>query len=169
MSRDVVGSFTVVGALGQPPNVNIIYSSNSFWRHLDRQRNLSVISVELVTFWLYRSQLAHGKSFHIWSKIWEGLFLIVVLMNDYLALQAAQTVFLATLSWALITIGQLGPGQNRRLGWHLNRRSTLKRLFFPSLPPDIVQETEVNVSLPNFRLGDLAHKWLKSLWPTSTI
>ena len=30
VSRDVVGSFTVVGALGQPPNVNIIYSSNSF-------------------------------------------------------------------------------------------------------------------------------------------
>ena len=29
VSRDVVGSFTVIGTLGQPPNVNIMYSSNS--------------------------------------------------------------------------------------------------------------------------------------------
>ena len=81
VSRDVVGSFTVVGTLGQPPNVNIIYSSNSVWRHLEGKSNLSVISIELVTSWLYRSQLAHGKNFHIWSKIWEGLSLIVVFMN----------------------------------------------------------------------------------------
>ena len=59
---------------------------------------------------------------------------------SYLDLQKVQTVFLEAHSAALMTMGQPGPGQNRRLGWHLTRKIKLKnkhcviQLTVPKIP-----------------------------------
>ena len=136
------------------------------WIVWEKNINFTLTRAGLVkTFWLCHSQWEHGRSSHIWSKIWkisdessvslsessvslsessvslpessvslsepfdEYIVWVVCFSVSYLALQAAQTVFLATLSWALITMGQFGPGQNRKLGWHLKWEYFDWRLF----------------------------------------